>query len=85
LAAQLLVVYEARQECGELELGHQGRTPESARSLVERLREAGRSIDWVAAAERVAGLQQEHFVGERQRVQEANASANGKGAGMSAT
>ena len=70
-AAQLRAAYEARQERGERELGYQGRAPESARSLAERLREAARSIDPAAAAERVASLQQERLAEERQRVQEA--------------
>ena len=70
MAAQLRAAYEARQERGEPELG-QGRAPESARSLAERLREAARTIDPVAVAERVASLQQERLAEKRQRVQEA--------------
>ncbi|MDQ1902847.1 MobQ family relaxase [Paracoccus sp. WLY502] len=71
LAARLRAAREARQERSEPELGHQSRAPESARSLAERLREAARSIDSVAAAERAASLQQERLAEERQRVQEA--------------
>ena len=70
LAAQLRAAYEARQERGEPELG-KGRALESARSLAERLREAARSIDPAAAAERVASLQQERQAEERQRMLEA--------------
>jgi len=70
LAAQLRAAYEARQERGEPELG-EGREPRSAKSLAERLREAARSINPAAAAERAASLQQERLAEERQRVLEA--------------
>lgn len=67
LAARLRA---AHQDHSEAELS-QDRAPVSAKSLAERLREAARSIDPVAAAERVASLQQERLAEERQRVQEA--------------
>ena len=70
LAARLRAAREAQQERGEAELG-QGRAPESAKSLAERLREAARTINPAAAAERAASLQQERLAEERQRVQEA--------------
>ncbi|MCZ0964380.1 MobQ family relaxase [Paracoccus benzoatiresistens] len=70
IAARLRVAREAHQDRGEVELG-QGRTPESAKSLAERLREAARTINPAASAERAARLQQERLAEERQRVQEA--------------
>jgi len=70
LAAQLRAAWEARQDRPFPDRS-QTREPESAKSLADRLREAARSIDMVAAAERVAGLQQERMAKEQQRVQEA--------------
>ena len=70
LAAQLRAAYEARQEHDEPGLS-QGRESVSAKGLAERLREAARSIDPVAAAERAASLQQERLAEERQQTQEA--------------
>ena len=70
LAARLRAAREAQQERGEPELG-QRREPESTKSLAERLREAARSIDPAAAAERAASLQQERLAEERQRAKEA--------------
>jgi len=70
LAARLRAAREAQQERGELELDG-GQEPVSAKSLAERLREAARTINPAAAAERAASLQQERLAEERQRVQEA--------------
>ena len=70
LAAQLRAAWETHQERPSPDHSPT-REPESARSLADRLREAARSIDMVAAAERVASLQQERLAKERQRVQEA--------------
>ena len=70
LAAQLRAAWEARQERLSPDYS-QTREPESARSLAEQLREAARTIDLTAAAERIASLQQERLAKERQRVQEA--------------
>ena len=69
MAARLRAAHEAQQERGEPELG-EGRVPESARGLAERLREAARSINPAAAAERAASLQQERLAEERQRALE---------------
>ena len=70
LTARLRAAWEARQDRPSPDHS-QTQEPESARSLADRLREAARSIDMVAAAERVASLQQERLAEERQRVQEA--------------
>ena len=70
LAAQLRAAWEAHQDRPSPDHSPT-REPESARSLADRLREAARSIDMVAAAERVASLQQERLAKEQQRVQEA--------------
>ena len=70
LAARLRAAWEARQDRPSPD-HTQTREPESARSLAERLREAARSIDLAAAADRVASLQQERLAQEQQRVQEA--------------
>jgi len=69
LAARLRAAREVQQERGEPKLG-EGWKPERAKSLAEQLREAARSINLAAAAERVASLQQERLAEERQRVQE---------------
>ena len=68
LAAQLRAAWEARQDRPPPDRS-QTQEPESARSLADRLREAARSIDIVAAAERVAGLQQERLAKERQEAE----------------
>jgi len=70
LAARLRAAREAHQDRSEPRLG-EGQAPESARSLAERLREAARTINPAAAAERAASLQQERLAEERQRAQEA--------------
>ena len=66
LAAQLRAAWEAHQDRPSPDRSPT-REPESARSLAERLREAARSIDLDAAAERVASLQQERLAKEQQR------------------
>ena len=70
LAARLRAAREVQLERGEAGRG-EGRAPESAKNLAERLREAARTINPAAVAERVASLQQERLAEERQRVQEA--------------
>ena len=68
LAAQLRAAWEAHQDRPSPDRSPT-REPESARSLAERLREAARSIDLDAAAERVASLQQERLAKERQEAE----------------
>lgn len=69
MAARLRAAHEAQQERSGSELGR-GREPDSAKSLAERLREAARTINSSAAAERAASLQQERQAEERQRALE---------------
>ena len=69
LAARLRAAWETRQDRPSPDHSPT-REPESARSLADRLREAARSIDLDAAAERVASFQQERLAKEQQRVQE---------------
>ena len=68
MAPDGLAAWEARQDLPSPDHS-QAREPESTKSLADRLREAARSIDLVAAAERVASLQQERLAKERQEAE----------------